>query len=828
MDVVREISGANYLERVAGYTGQGVAGEALDKGFNINHRDFNANPLILHSPDHHPSDQHHGSQVAGILFGSGAGDPRARGLLPDATRPIAASRVSLWGQNGVPNFNQRYAHTRELVDPNLSYRAVFQTNSWGHSTTTSYNTISAEMDEILFDHDILITQSQSNTGNRNSRPEAWAKNIVSVGGVHGSDTLNRADDYWRSASIGPANDGRLKPDLSHFYGNILTIADTGNGYTNFGGTSGSTPIVAGHFGLLFQMWADGVFDGGPGKGRDVFDSRPHATTAKALLINSAYQYTFNGANHNLTRVHQGWGFPDVKNIYDLAKDNNWRLPLLIDESAVLAPLQVHTYQLNVDGSQSLKVTMVYADPKGNPSAKVQRINDLTLKVTSPSGVVYWGNNGLNIGNWSTPSGSANQVDTVENVFIQNPEGGNWTIEVLGDEIVQDGHVETPALDADYALVASGGTGGAQPGPTPTVGPTGVVPTPTPPPADDPIFVGAGDIADCNSQGDEATANLLDTIDGTVFTLGDNAYNSGTASEFRDCYNPTWGRHKARTYPSLGNHDYRTNNGGPYYDYFGNRAGPKGKGFYSYNLGAWHIVVLNSEINVSKGSEQEQWLRADLAANQNVCTLAYWRRPLFSSGSHGNDTGMKPLWDALYEYEADVVLNGHDHHYERFAPQDPSGRADSDKGIRQFIVGTGGRALYNMGTTKPNSAVFDNNTWGVLQMRLHATGYEWEFIPVEGSKFTDSGNATCVGADAVPPTPTVTPRPNVCRAPMWDSAIQYMTGDVVTHRLHQWRAQSQNRGQEPGVSPSSVWQDLGACSNPSPGGNMRVFVPLATR
>ncbi|MCG8351819.1 MAG: S8 family serine peptidase [Chloroflexales bacterium] len=828
MDIVRQISGANYLERVAGYTGQGVAGEALDRGFNIKHRDFKANPLILHSRNNNPGNTHHGSQVAGILFGNGAGDPKARGLLPDAARPIVASRFSLWGGSGKPNFKQRYAHTRELVDPAGKYRAVFQTNSWGNSRTTRYTTISAEMDEIIFDHDILITQSQSNAGNRDSRPQAWAKNIVSVGGIEGSDTLSRSDDRWRRASIGPANDGRIKPDLSHFYGNIRTIADTGNGYTNFGGTSGSTPIVAGHFGLLFQMWSDGVFDGGPGKGRDVFASRPHATTAKALLINSAYQYTFKGSKHNLTRVHQGWGFPDVKNAYDAAKASNWRLPVLIDESAVLAPLQVHTYQLNADGNQPLKVTMVYADPRGNPGAKVQRINDLTLKVTSPSGVVYWGNYGLKVGNWSQSGGSANKIDTVENVFIQKPEQGNWKIEVLGDEIVKDAHVETPALDADYALVATGGTSNTQPGPTPTIAPTGVVPTPTLPPANDPVFVGAGDIADCNSRGDEATAKLLDQIDGTVFTLGDNAYNNGTVSDFRNCYNPTWGRHKARTYPSIGNHDYRTNQGGPYYDYFGNRAGQRGKGYYSYNLGAWHIVVLNSEINVSKGSEQEQWLRADLAANQNVCTLAYWHRPLFSSGRHGNDTKMRPLWDALYEYGADVVLSGHDHHYERFAPQDPRGRADSTKGIRTFVVGTGGRGLYGMGSTKPNSEVRNNKTWGVLKMTLHPTSYDWEFVPVAGKTFTDSGTATCVGADAVTPTPTTTPRPVVCSAPIWDGSRQYLVGDMVTHRSRQWRAQSQNQGQEPGASPSNIWQDLGACTNPNPSQGIKVFVPLATR
>jgi hypothetical protein len=290
------------------------------------------------------------------------------------------------------------------------------------------------------------------------------------------------------------------------------------------------------------------------------------------------------------------------------------------------------------------------------------------------------------------------------------------------------------------------------------------PTPTPPAGNDPVFVGAGDIADCGSKGDEATAKLLDTIDGTVFTLGDNAYDDGTASEFQRCYDPTWGRHKARTYPSAGNHDYHTRDAAPYYDYFGDRAGVKGKGYYSYNLGAWHIVVLNSEIKVGKGSEQEQWLRADLSANQSVCTLAYWHRPLFSSGNHGNDTGMKPLWDALYEYGADVVLNGHDHHYERFDPQNPSGRADPAKGIREFVVGTSGRHLYALKSAMPNSVVRDNKTWGVLKMTLRPTSYEWEFVPVAGSTFTDSGSAACVGANLALTDPAPAGPPDLTSAP----------------------------------------------------------------
>jgi len=205
---------------------------------------------------------------------------------------------------------------------------------------------------------------------------------------------------------------------------------------------------------------------------------------------------------------------------------------------------------------------------------------------------------------------------------------------------------------------------------------------------EPVLVGAGDIADCNRTQDESTAQLLDGIAGTVVTMGDNAYPNGTLTEFNDCYAPTWGRHKARTRPSPGNHDYHAAGVAGYYTYFGAAASPLDtnctsncKGYYSYTLGDWHIIALNSEIPHGAGSEQEQWLRADLAANPSLCTLAYWHRPRFSSGPHGNDTGVQPFWQALYDHGADVVLNGHDHTYERFAPQSPTGQAEPSRGIR---------------------------------------------------------------------------------------------------------------------------------------------------
>jgi hypothetical protein len=466
MNNARDIGGADYIETVQGYTGQGVRAEVCDGGLRTTHVDFQANPPLIYAGN--SSSTSHGTPVTGIVFGDGTGNANARGMIPDAEQPIFSCYNC---------FSDRYAHTQGLVNPAGQYRAVFQTNSWGSTRTFFYTTISAEMDEIIFDLDILICQSQSNAGNQDSRPQAWAKNIVSVGGVRHYNTLSRSDDCWcTSASIGPADDGRIKPDVWHFYDYTTApyyLSDTS--YTEFGGTSGATPITAGHVGLIFQMWADGVFAGGPGLGRDVFANKPHFTTAKALLIHSAYQYPFSGTSHDYTRMHQGWGMADVGNLYDMAQAHNWGFTVLIDESAVIAPLETHTYNVEVSGSDPLKATLVYADPPGVPGTTPHRINDLSLKVTAPNGTTYyWGNNGLDIGLWSASGGSSNTIDTVENVFIENPTAGTWTVQVFGDEIVQDGHVETGAIDADYALIVSGGAGG--PPPTPPAAPTGLIAT----------------------------------------------------------------------------------------------------------------------------------------------------------------------------------------------------------------------------------------------------------------------------------------------------------------------------------------------------------------
>jgi hypothetical protein len=260
------------------------------------------------------------------------------------------------------------------------------------------------------------------------------------------------------------------------------------------------------------------------------------------------------------------------------------------------------------------------------------------------------------------------------------------------------------------------------------------------------LVGAGDISRCDSTGDTATAKLLDSISGTVFTAGDNAYQEGTLWQFNNCYDPTWGRHKSRTKPTVGNHEYRTPGASGYFDYFGAAAGDRGEGYYSYNRGAWHIIALNSmcayvQGGCEPGSEMLTWLKNDLANHPSRCTLAYFHKPLFSSGYSRGNPVVKPLWDVLYNHHADVIVSGHDHVYERFARQTPSGALD-EQGIREFVVGTGGAELGGFNYTARHSQVRNANTYGVLKLTLNSASYSWKFVPVAGKTFTDSGTTSC--------------------------------------------------------------------------------------
>ena len=262
-----------------------------------------------------------------------------------------------------------------------------------------------------------------------------------------------------------------------------------------------------------------------------------------------------------------------------------------------------------------------------------------------------------------------------------------------------------------------------------------------------VLLAAGDIADCkNLSGAEATANILEANDGTVAAIGDLAYPDGSRENF-ECYDKTWGRVKNRTRPAPGNHEFHSQGATFYFEYFGDAAGDPKNGYYSYDLGSWHIISLNSECSeiggCQEGSREEKWLREDLASHPAACTLAYFHKPLFSSGgAHGDDPVVKPLFQALYDANADVILNGHDHDYERFAPQDPNGKLDRARGIREFVVGTGGKNHRPFSAPEATTEVRDTTTFGVLKLTLKSGSYDWTFIPEEGKTFTDSGSDHC--------------------------------------------------------------------------------------
>ena len=446
MDIVRQLSGTDFVEGATGFSGEGVRGESFDSGFQINHQDFTPTPIWRSAT----GTESHGTATYGVMFGTGFGNAQARGICPDLEQGFV-TRYQVTTQFG--GSITRHSLYQAAVDPFGTVRIVNSTSSVGPYRTSSYDPISAEVDDYLFLYDLLSCQSMSNVNNTTSvRPQAWAKNMIGVGGITHNNNLNRADDF-ASGSRGPAEDGRIKPDLAHFYEGVTTTYSTSTtGYGTFGGTSNATPCTCGHAALFFQMWHEGTWLG-RGGAANVFDSRAKMATAKAALINTAYRYDWNsgGPNGNMSRTRQGWGMVDVAKMYN-QRDKTF----IIDEEDLLVPGGVRSYPLTVlPGEAELNVTLVYTDPMGPTSANLHRINDLSLRVTPPSGTAYWGNNGLLAGNWSTPGGVSNTVDTVENVFVQNPLPGTWIVEVFGDVIVQDAHPETGALDADFSLFVTG-------------------------------------------------------------------------------------------------------------------------------------------------------------------------------------------------------------------------------------------------------------------------------------------------------------------------------------------------------------------------------------
>jgi serine protease AprX len=444
MDNVRQDAGTNWLETNHGTCGQGVRGEVLDEGVDPNHMDFDG--IMLHGT---VSGSSHGTATYGIVFGNGDrdGDGNAQGTGQMPSYTACPSQGIMADYDALTD---RFAHTMRLKQP--PYNASFQSNSWGNALTTQYTSVSHQMDDLIWQLDMAIAQSQSNAGTQLSRPQAWAKNIISVGGIRHFNTLSTTDDSWTGgASIGPAADGRIKPDVSYWYDSIFTTAP-GGGYTgSFGGTSAATPMTAGVLGLIVQMWSENVWGSNP-QGNTVYERQPHFSTIKALLVNSSQQYPFSGTGHDLTRTHQGWGRPSVR----VARERSVR-SFVIDETRRLEVGQTATYTVNVlPGESELRVTMAYPDPPGTLSATLHRINDLSLRVTSPTGTVYHGNNGLLAGTVSTAGGNPNTIDTVENVIVPAPTAGAWTVVITAAEINQDAAIVTRKYDdAAFGLVVTG-------------------------------------------------------------------------------------------------------------------------------------------------------------------------------------------------------------------------------------------------------------------------------------------------------------------------------------------------------------------------------------
>jgi hypothetical protein len=273
------------------------------------------------------------------------------------------------------------------------------------------------------------------------------------------------------------------------------------------------------------------------------------------------------------------------------------------------------------------------------------------------------------------------------------------------------------------------------GPGVSIGPSAISVTQTA------VLVGAGDIGDCRQTGSALTSNLLDAEAGIVISLGDHAYPHGRAQDFSACYEPFWGRHRGRTRPVAGNHDYEAAGAGGYFSYFGPAAGAPGAAYYSFSAGPWLILALDSNAPIGPGSAQLEWARAQLERRGSRCAAALVHHPRFSSGINGDNPFLQDMWQVLYDAGVEVVVSGHDHVYERFGEQDPIGRPDAGRGIRQFIVGTGGAALYPFRAARPNSEVRGGG-FGVLKLTLRESDYEWAFIPAEGNSFRDAGVGVC--------------------------------------------------------------------------------------
>ena len=498
-----------------------------------------------------------------------------------------------------------------------------------------------------------------------------------------------------------------------------------------------------------------------GSGKRVASAFDISSGTKAPLLHVEYSTV---ADTEAPSVPTGLGGTAVTSTqinlnWNASNDNVAVTGYKVFRNGVTTPIATVASNSYSDTGLAANVTYSYAvsavDAAGNESSKSGSISVTTLPVTTDNVPP------------SDPTGlAAAAVSSTEVNLKWNASTDN--VGVTGYKVSRDGGQIATAAGTGY-LVSNLAAGAPH---TYTVtamdaagnvsGPSNSVSVTTPAATASIVFAGAGDIASVTGTA-EQTAVVLDQIvtanpSAVIYTLGDNAYQSGSAAEYASYYTPTWGRHILRTRPAPGNHEYLSPGAQPYYDYFGATAGEPGKGYYSYQLGAWHIVSLNSEIDMSIGSPQEAWLRADLAAHPSTCILAYWHKPLFTSGTANvPTTAVRPLWQALYDYGADLILNGHQHNYERFAPQTPTGVADLARGIRQFVVGTAGgpSALTAFGVTPAaNSEARNNVDFGVLKLTLNTGGYGWDFVHVAGGTFVDSGSSNCSSNTPDNTAPTV--------------------------------------------------------------------------
>jgi hypothetical protein len=458
MDNARIQGGGNYIETQGGYTGTGVNAHVYE-GVEANHPDFTGGCTNVSSSG---LAEQHGHATGGIVWGNGTSNSIVRGLAPDCGKfyttldPVMPSRWQVFSD--LVNIHD-VSHT---------------SSSWGYAPTLNYNSTSADSDDMVFDHDLAWTQSQANTGNQTSASHAWAKNVFSIGGIIHLDDAIAANDSWgANASMGPASDGRIKPTLCAYYDDRGTSDLSGaagysgtNWTANFGGTSGAAPMVGGHNVLAIQMFTDDSVTAGVGAfgntlrapGGTSHENRPHFTTLKALQVVNAEQYAFTAASTDLRREHQGWGFPNLQNMWD-----NRGKTFIVDETSVLTQGGADVWQITVaPGEPALKISLNWNEPAGNPAAALHLVNNLSLQVLDPNGVEYWGNNGLEDGVWTVLGGGEDTINSIENVFVQNPIAGDWYVRVLATSVVTDSHVETPAVDADYALVCVGGPGQSAP------------------------------------------------------------------------------------------------------------------------------------------------------------------------------------------------------------------------------------------------------------------------------------------------------------------------------------------------------------------------------